>query len=151
VRKAGKHARSCFALDALARPLRHIQNSFQKRDHYTVNDTSTGLIWQIGGSHNVVNLQGAQQYIDGLNARKFAGINTWRLPTVNELVSLFNYNGSMAQYCRPAIFGAVQVRLWSCDRRSDRTAWYVNSELEFVGWQDENCFNYVRGVSTMGA
>ena len=109
---------------------------------------ATGLIWQIGSSDNPVDRKGADQHIDGLNTVAFAGISSWRLPTIDELMSLFNEAGSIEQYCRPAALNTDQVRLWSCDWRSDTTAWYANTELEFVSWQDENCFYYVRGVST---
>jgi serine/threonine-protein kinase len=149
-RKAGEHARSCFRVNQMDRPIRYIENNFQPRDHCPVNDEATGLIGQIGGSENPVDRQGADRYIDRLNFRKYAGIGTWRLPTVNELISLFDHTENMERYCRPAVFNPIQARLWSCDWRSDTTAWYVNMELDFVGWQDASCFYYVRGVSTAG-
>jgi len=148
VRKAGKHARQCFDIDSMSRPLAYTDNQFYERDPLSVIDGATGLIWQTGGSDNPVSRRGADQYIVYLNEREFAGINSWRLPTVNELISLFTDTGNMEQYCRVVFFDSAQNRLWSCDWRSDITAWYVNTELEFVDFQDENCFYYVRAVSS---
>ncbi len=67
-----------------------------------VIDNLTGLIWQQDGSTPTVGLcsggsmswQGALDYAACLNANNYLGHNDWRLPNVNELLSLVNYGQS---------------------------------------------------------
>ena len=64
-----------------------------------VTDNLTGLIWQQDGSTPTVGLcsggsmswQGALDYAACLNANSYLGHSDWRLPNVNELLSLVNY------------------------------------------------------------
>ena len=55
-----------------------------------VIDHATGLMWQRGGSGSPVQggMKAAQQYVQALNAKKFAGFDDWRLPTLEEAMSL---------------------------------------------------------------
>jgi hypothetical protein len=55
-----------------------------------VVDHATSLMWQRGGSGNPVQggMKAAQQYVQALNAKKFAGFDDWRLPTLEEAMSL---------------------------------------------------------------
>lgn len=143
---SGKSASRCFAIDEMARPLEYVVNDFQINDELTLTDRVTGLIWQIAGSENPLTRHGADQYIVNLNKRSFGGKCTWRLPTINELLSLFTKSSTLEHFCQPETFTEQQVNLWSADWRSEGIAWYVNTDLEFVGWQDESCYFHVRGV-----
>jgi uncharacterized caspase-like protein len=55
-----------------------------------VLDRATGLMWQRGGSGKPVQggWQGAEQYVHDLNAKGFGGFADWRLPTLEEAMSL---------------------------------------------------------------
>ncbi len=55
-----------------------------------VVDHATGLMWQRGGSGDIVQggMKGADEYVIGLNTKKFAGFDDWRLPTLEEAMSL---------------------------------------------------------------
>jgi len=55
-----------------------------------VLDRTTGLMWQRGGSGKPVRggWQGAEQYVRDLNAKGFGGVADWRLPTLEEAMSL---------------------------------------------------------------
>ncbi len=55
-----------------------------------VVDHTTGLMWQRGGSGDVVpaGFEGAGRYMGELNARKYGGFADWRLPTLEEAMSL---------------------------------------------------------------
>ncbi len=50
----------------------------------------TGLMWQRSGSGMIVQggQQGAEQYVQSLNAKRFGGFDDWRLPTLEEAMSL---------------------------------------------------------------
>jgi serine/threonine-protein kinase len=90
----------------------------------------------------------AQDYVVSLNQKKFGGFSNWRLPTVNELVSLFIGNAGPYRFCFEPVFDPTKERIWSSDRKSYIAAWYVDAKLGFVWWQDFTCFFYVRAVRT---
>ena len=55
-----------------------------------VVDHAAGLMWQRGGSGFIVQggMKGAEEYVRGLNTKKFAGFDDWQLPTLEEAMSL---------------------------------------------------------------
>jgi hypothetical protein len=55
-----------------------------------VLDRASGLMWQRGGSGKPVQggWQGAEQYVRDLNVKGFGGFTDWRLPTLEEAMSL---------------------------------------------------------------
>ncbi|MCH8874697.1 TIR domain-containing protein [candidate division KSB1 bacterium] len=54
----------------------------------TVADGATGLTWQRGGSEAALSFEQTQGYIGSLNDQRFAGFADWRLPTLEEAMSL---------------------------------------------------------------
>ena len=82
-----------------------------------------------------------------LNRERIGGRTNWRLPTVEELMSLLTDVPRAGDLCTEPIFGREQRWLWSCDRRSFVAAWYVSMDLGYVSWQDFSCYYYVRAVS----
>ena len=55
-----------------------------------VCDKQTGLIWQKDYATNKA-WQEARDYATERNRQNYAGYNDWRLPTIEELVTLINY------------------------------------------------------------
>lgn len=53
-----------------------------------VIDHTTGLMWQQSGSEKNINYKKAKAYIKELNKKRFAGFDDWRLPTLEEAMSL---------------------------------------------------------------
>ena len=138
----GEKARLLFGLNEQFRPQINGRKKFVDEPGGVSRDPATGLIWQKGGSEYRLCWQDAQGYIDGLNARRYAGRENWRLPTVNELFSLLC---DELRACRSDVNGAG-LWFWSCDRHGARDAWYVNLDMEFADWQDVSCRNFVRAV-----
>jgi len=138
-------AREMFRVDALGRPAEYITNDFDVRPDGTVYDQATQLYWKQAGSPYPMNWQEAGTYVSQLNQKQFGGKHDWRLPTVDELTSLLTEG---LDVCIPPVFEPTQQWLWSCDRRSYTTAWYVSAELGFVHWQDTSAPYYVRAVSS---
>jgi serine/threonine protein kinase len=145
-----REARKAFGADTLWRPLEYTDNDFQVNGDSTVTDRATGLVWQQSGSDYPVTWHEAYEYVKHLNQERFAGKARWRLPTVNELVSLLTEVPKAGDLCIEPIFDPRERWLWSSDRRSFMSAWYVSVDLGYVSWQDFTCYYYVRAVYSEG-
>lgn len=139
-------ARNIFGLDNLWRPLVYTENDFTDNQDGTISDKTTGLIWQQSGCPYPLTWHEAKKYIDRLNGDRFAGHHCWKLPTINELLSLLTQTPHGEAFCIQPIFDQTQKWLWSCDLRSFMAAWYVSVELGFVARHDFTGYYYVRGV-----
>ncbi|KJS30940.1 MAG: hypothetical protein VR64_13830 [Desulfatitalea sp. BRH_c12] len=137
-----------FGLDALWRPAVYTRNHLEPKTADLIIDRCAGLIWQRGGSRYPLSWTQAQAYVRQLNGQNYADRRNWRLPTVDELITLLQPPPQSRDLCMAAIFDPVQRRLWSCDRRSYVAAYYVDAVLGFVAWQDFTALHYVRAVST---
>ena len=142
------HARKAFGTDARWRPMHYITNDFQVNVDGTVSDKATGLIWQKAGSDYHVTWHEANGYIQELNRKRFAGRTDWRLPTVNELMSLLTEVPRAWDLCIEPIFDQNMRWLWSSDRCSFISAWYVSVNMGYISWQDFSCYYFVRAVSS---
>ncbi len=140
-------ARERFNLDALWRPGCVWPNDFVMIGENLVQDRTTGRIWQGSGSPYPLTWQDAMSAIDCLNADFYGGRNDWRLPTVDELITLMTKTHQARDLCMQPIFDATQKWLWSSDRRSYTAAWFASLDLGYVGWQDFSSFFYVKAVS----
>lgn len=141
-------ALSLFEVSPLFQPLHYLENQWQAAADGTVADHATGLLWQSAGSDYPMNWHEAEKFVVALNLQGFAGRSDWRLPTVNELLSLLQEVSRMEKYCASPLFDPEKKWLWSGDWRSGTTAWYVSMDMGFAGWQDTNCAYFVRAVSS---
>jgi len=70
------------------------KSRFLKKDDGTIYDSLTSLTWLANDSRldldKEVSWDEAQKYAEEMNAKKFAGHNDWRMPTIHEATSLFN-------------------------------------------------------------
>ncbi len=146
VKMAPKEAQPVFGLDALWRPRVYAVTEYTTPSADIVFDSATRLIWQRAGSRYPDSWPQAQAYIQRLNAERFAGHGGWRLPTINELVTLLAPAPQLQDLCIAPLFDPLQRWLWSSDRRSFAAAYYVDIQLGFVGWQDLSAPYYVRAV-----
>ncbi len=138
-------AQKVFGLDENWRPLKYIENSFKDRGE-TVVDHATGLMWQKSGSDKPLTYEQAQAYIEELNRKRFAGYNDWRLPTIEELMSLLELEKQSTDLYINSIFDSKQWRCWSADKRSLELAWDAHFDYGDVYWHSIVHRLYVRGV-----
>jgi serine/threonine-protein kinase len=146
IKVAAASAPQVFHIDPLWRPKRYTINDFRPEPHATIRDRATGLLWQQSGSEYPLTWDQAHAYIDTLNRDRFAGRETWRLPTTDELISLLQATPHGRDFCLEPVFDTRQRWLWSADRKSFVAAWYVNTELGFIAWQDFSCRYYIKAV-----
>jgi serine/threonine-protein kinase len=153
IKTGTRNARALFALDRLWRPVgltdRGVK-AYSIKDDGTVVDAATGLQWQRAGSEFPITWTEAHAFVAALNTSGFAGATDWRLPTVEELVSLLERPPVMGDFCLLPVFDPPRPSLWTCDRKSHTAAWFVSAAMAFVGWQDFSCRFHVRAVRSSG-
>ncbi len=142
-----------FPMDALGRPRTTPHHPLTDQGDGTVLDPATHLLWQRAGSPWPLRRPEAQTYVAGLNAARFAGRDDWRLPTVDELLSVLRPGAGPdpADWCAEPALDPGQRWLWSADRKSFTSAWYADTRLGFVAAQDCDCRLHARAVATAGA
>ncbi len=113
-----------------------------------VFDATTGLMWQQAGSSEKLAFANANRYVEGLNHNKFAGFDDWRLPTVEEAMSLMKPLQEEGDSYIDPIFHSGQPRVWTIDktRLLRRGAWYVNFFGGYCNYNHVDYGLYVRGV-----
>lgn len=132
-----------FAVNELYRPLTPVCNQLEAVGE-TVVDRATRLVWQRQASRYPMTFAGAFEYVGQLNRQNFNGCTQWRVPTVNELLSLLADDGGHRIFADSPARAVKWV--WSCDRHGHHESWYVNMDMGFAGIQDASCLNHVRAV-----
>jgi hypothetical protein len=110
-------------------------------------DYSTGLMWQQQGSLESMSFEQANRWIEELNRIRYANYCDWRLPTLEEAMSLLKRERKNGKLFNDNIFSQKQSGIWTSDVTENRIlAWVVffNYGSCYV-----NCFdleNYIRAV-----
>lgn len=113
-------------------------------------DHATGLMWQSGGSMEKMTLTEAVHYVQDLKAQRFAGFNDWRLPTLEEGMSLMEPKAAYKDLHISSRFDAKQSWLWTTDAQSNEMVWGVDFSLGYCGPVKSDRAGYVRAVRTKG-
>lgn len=142
-------ARLLFNVDALWRPRGYPAPELQDQGNGTVRDKGHGLLWEQSGSAYPLTWPQAGEYIGGLNEKAYAGRSDWRLPTVDELLSLITAGPPGHSHCPAPPLDPEKNNLWSADRRSFTAAWFVSIDLGYVFWQDFTCHYFARAVCSV--
>ncbi len=90
-----------------------------------VHDFAAGLMWQQSGSQKYMPYVEAENFVRDLNNKRFAGFNDWRLPTLEEAMSLMEPKKHGDLYLDP-IFDRTQRWIWTADKYSAGAAWVVD-------------------------
>lgn len=117
-----------------------------RQDGKVVVDQATGLIWQQAGSDGYISYKGAHGYVAELNRNKRSGFDDWRLPTLEEAMSLLEPEKRDGLYLDP-VFDRKQQWIWTTDYPDAGAAWVV--AFNDGGCYDGarvNYYGYVRAV-----
>jgi hypothetical protein len=112
-----------------------------------VFDPDSGLMWQRSGSLRSMWFESAKQWIEELNRIGYGGYNDWRLPTLEEAMSLMKKQRLNGDMHIDLMFDKNQISIWT----SDVTSAGSRSWVVFFNYGScyANCFdfnNFVRAV-----
>ncbi|MBW2303852.1 MAG: DUF1566 domain-containing protein [Deltaproteobacteria bacterium] len=124
-------------------------NAFVDNGDGTVTDKATGLMWQKSGSPDPMTWEEARAYAEAANREAFAGYTDWRLPTLEELLSLMERSWRNSDLFIDPIFDKAQRYIWSADTRDLNTAWKANYHMGFVIFFPKSSMNSVRLVRSL--
>lgn len=141
-----KQARKRFGLNALYQPETRFQNQYTTISKEIILDRASGLLWQRAGSRYAMQWPEAHRYVENLIELQLGGYAHWRLPTMEELLTLFSTPDDPAGICMDRIFSSFQTGLWSADTRSSRAAWSVDLEMGFVDSSSLSDYHFVKAV-----
>lgn len=107
--------------------LPHQYEALEQHGEKLVRDHATGLTWQQSGSSDSVTYADAEKYVLDLNAKKFAGFNDWRLPTLEEAMSLMEpKENASGMHIDPKFDSTNSWFIWTSDTYSAGEAWVAN-------------------------
>ena len=89
-------------------------------------DSASSLMWQQSGADTKMNYEYTNAYITKLNSDQFAGYNDWRLPTLEEAMSLMEPTQKNGKLYIDPMFDEEQNRVWTSDQYSATRAWVAN-------------------------
>ncbi len=138
-------------LSSLMQPLVYTRNKFQ-RTPQGIMDQATGLMWALDLSADGLTLEQARQYTDSLNPSKgsHALVGSWRMPCVQELITLVHPRQSLDDFCGPDLWRFKDRSwLWSSDVKSRSRSWIVDMDQGAVMSQDRMCRFHVLPVCTV--
>ncbi len=128
--------RKVFRLNDERRPLEYVKNDYEDNKDGTISDHATGLMWQQSGSGGIL-YKKTGEYVSKLNSDQFAGYDDWRLPTIDELMSLLEPEEQSNDLYISTLFDKEQRWCWSSDRRLSEGAWGVRFSYGLVYWHDD--------------
>jgi len=103
------------------------------RDAESVYDIKTRLVWQRGGS-DISSARQLQGWLLENNHNKISGYDNWRLPTIEEALSLIGrVKGRHGLYIHPC-FDPKQGYIYTADRRKPGGYWFVDFRQAKVFW-----------------
>ena len=102
-------------------------------DGLTVSDRVTGLMWQRGGI-DIMSFRQMKKAVDKLNAEKFAGFSDWRLPSLEEALSLMEPVKLAHDQHLPRCFSGKQAFIFVNAPRKKGGYWFVDYKQGRAFW-----------------
>lgn len=109
-------------------------NAFAAAAHpEVVLDQRTGLMWQRGGI-DIGSIRQVQRQVTALNEQRFAGFADWRLPTLEEAMSLMEpHKNAKGVYLAP-YFSKEQPFIFVAAQRKPGGYWFVDYKQGRAFW-----------------
>ena len=136
--------------------INHDYNPKTIKGDKVVVDNTTGLMWHQSGSGRDVWGIHVWEWVKDLNSEEgYAGHCDWRMPTVEEAVSLLESSKKNGDLCIDPVFSKQQDNIWTGDKMDDEDsiAWYISTFYPSTVSADETCDGdrviFVRPVRTV--
>lgn len=113
-------------------------------DTVLIHDRATGLIWD-RGSAEVMDAGRTEAYLARLNAGRYAGYANWRLPTMEEALSLMEPQPRDGYYLDPLLRGGP-VYTKTADHTLTGRVWMVDYTDGVIGTEPPSHNSRVRAV-----
>jgi len=115
-----------------------------------VIDRVTNLMWHQSGSSNKMSFSDSKEWIKEQNSKQYAGYSDWRLPTLEESLSIIgNFIHDVNNLYIDKMFSQKQSSIWtgdSLDIFSSSRMWVVSYSIGNVFWTFNVNNQYVRPV-----
>ncbi len=128
--------------------IRHEYEAKAIDEDKVVIDLATGLMWHQSGSSEYMRRNKVKKWVRSLNRKKYAGYYDWRLPTVEEAISLLEANEKNGSLYIDTVFDKKQRWIWTGDSNIMGGFWRIYFDDGYVDWGDVS-YLYVRPVRTM--
>lgn len=105
-----------------------VSNKFEPRIADTdivVIDHATRLMWQKSGSQRQMLSERATSYIETMNSGRFGGFADWRLPTLEEALSLVEPIAPSGLHIDDTFERLAAPQMWTSDRGAGGERWVV--------------------------
>jgi len=110
-----------------------INSLVNNADDLTVTDRVTGLMWQRGGL-DISSLRTMLKNVEQANKDNFAGFENWRLPTLEEALSLLEKEKNSKDLYICECFYKEQAFVFTCDERKPGGVWFLDFKQGTAFW-----------------
>ena len=120
-----------------------------KHNGEVVFDSASGLMWQQSGSDEYMTYENAKAYVAQLH---YAGYSDWRLPTLEEAMSLMEPMKNSDDLYIDSLFDSKQKWIWTSDQYGASSAWVAGFSYggcnfsDFYYYVNDPTYFYVRAV-----
>jgi len=128
---------------------KHKFNRQERKGIPVIIDHATGLMWQQSGSATTMTHAEARQYVGQLNQSRYAGYDDWRLPTLEEAMSLLERRQSKYKLHIEPQFDPLQQWIWTADKNGPQLVWVVLFDFGAAYEYLSNVAGYVRAVRSL--
>ena len=116
-------------------------------------DEATSLMWQQGGSSERMGFKKFENWIKELNQKGYAGYSDWRLPTLEEAMSLMEPELKESDLYIDSMFDSKRWWIWTSDllKGYKYQAWVVtfsNGNCYGITFDDSNYVRAVRSIKS---
>jgi len=99
----------------------------------TVTDLATGLMWDRYGC-DIANIKRVRRHVEEMNREEYGGHSAWRVPTIDEAMSLMEPGpNSKGLYLHPC-FSQEQPFIFATDQRHPGGYWFVDYKQGASFW-----------------
>jgi serine/threonine-protein kinase len=143
-----KDIRQLLGLDELLRPVRYAMQDFEVVGPLVALEKNNGLYWQRRGSGFTLDWHQAKEYVSHLNSSNWQGRNSWRLPTLEEAVTILSPPLHGVSCSGWPLFDTTLHWLWTGDHCTAKQAWMADVVESFFDRLDRDGVASVCAVSS---